>query len=286
MTLAGALPIGLAANGSADEPETGDVAASFRQGLIFVRAAVNEGPEGVFLLDTGASETVVDARYAAQTNVKLGDPLVLKGGGGARGARQGEDAHLRLSGGQAGRLDPTVADLSPVARGMGQRLDGILGDDFLGRYVLELDYRQRRVALRRPGLMLPPADAAPIRFVRTPFVLARVTRGALSAEAEFQIDTGSNTALEFWRPFSHAAFPDARGFEGQGLGVAGGTLNRKTRIDLLEVAGRRIAGVEANLDDDTRPDDADARYGGVIGGPAWAGLVVTLDFPHGRLWIR
>jgi hypothetical protein len=286
LTLAGALPVGLAANGSAGEPEAGDVAASFRQGLIFVRASVNKGPEGVFLLDTGASETVVDARYAAQTNVKLGDALILKGGGGARDARQGEDAHLRLSGGQTGRIDPTVADLSPVAAGMGQRLDGILGDDFLGRYVLELDYRERRVALRMPDVMRPPADAAPIRFVRTPFVLARVTRGAHSAEAELQIDTGSNTALEFWRPFSHAAFPDARGFEGQGLGVAGGTLNRKTRIDLLEVAGRRIAGVEANLDDDTRPDDADARYGGVIGGPAWAGLVVTLDFPRGRLWVR
>ena len=59
------MPVGLAVNGSADEPKAGDVAASFRQGLIFVRAAVNEGPDGVFLLDTGASETVVDARYAA-----------------------------------------------------------------------------------------------------------------------------------------------------------------------------------------------------------------------------
>ena len=250
-----------------------------------MRAAVGGGPEGVFLLDTGAGDTVIDSHFAAQARVKLGDPLTLRGGGGARDARRGETTSLRLSGGQAGLLNPIVADLSPASRAMGQRLDGILGDDFLRRFVLELDYRQRRVALRPPATIAPPADAQRIRFARTPFVPARVSRGRRVVTAQFQIDTGSNTALEFWRPFARASFPDAHGYEAQGLGVAGGTLGRRTRIDLLEVAGRRIADVEANLDDDTRPDDADSRYGGAIGGPAWAGLAIFLDFPRGWFWV-
>jgi len=229
---------------------------------------------------------VIDARFAAQARVKLGDPVTLRGGGGARDARQGENARLRLSGGQTGLLDPIVADLSSVSRGMGQRLDGILGDDFLERFVLELDYRQRRVTLRQPDMVAAPTDAARIRFVRTPFIPARVSLGQRAVTAEFQIDTGSNTALVFWRPFTRAAFPDAHGYEGQGLGVAGDTQSRRTRIDLLEVAGRRIADLEVNLDDDTRPDDADSHYGGVIGGPAWAGMAIVLDFPHGRFWVR
>lgn len=285
-----ALPASLAAHGWAEapggEPETGDVSARFEDGLIYLRAAANGGPEGVFLLDTGAGATVLDARYAARTQVKLGDPMTIHGGGGVRGARQGEDVRLRLSGGQTGLLDPTVADLSAAARGMGQRLDGILGDDFLKAFVLVLNYRDGRVALRAPQGVVPPADAVRVRLVRTPFILARVHKGQRSAEAEFQIDTGSNTALDLWRPFTRAAFPDARGFESEGLGVAGETRSRKTRMDLLEAGGRRIAGPEANLDDDTRPDDADARYGGVIGNPAWAGLVVTLDFPRQRFWVR
>ncbi len=284
------MPVGLGANvapgPSGGDLETGEVAANFREGLVYVRAAVGDGPEGVFLLDTGAGETVIDAHFAAQARIKLGDPLTLRGGGGARDARQGENARIRLSGGQAGLLDPIVADLSPVSRGMGQRFDGILGDDFLDQFVLELDYRQRRVALRSPDMVIPPADAARIRFVRTPFIPARVSRGQRAVTAEFQIDTGSNTALEFWRPFARAAFPDAHGFERPGMGVAGGTLSRRTRIDLLEVAGRRIADVDVNLDDDTRPDDADNHYGGVIGGPAWAGLAIVIDFPRGRFWVR
>ena len=286
LALAAGAAVGASALTSGGEPAVGETPASFRQGLIFVRATVGDGPEGVFLLDTGAGESVIDARYAAATHVKLGDPLTLRGGGGARDARQGEDVHLRLPGGQSGLIDPTVADLSAVASGMGQRLDGILGDDFLSQFVVELDYRRRRVALRAPETVTPPQGAARMRLGRTPFVLARVGRGARAAEAEFQIDTGSNTALEFWRPFARASFPDASGYEGQGLGVAGATLNRKTRIDLLEVAGTRILGPEANLDDDTRPDDADAAYGGVIGGPAWEGLCITVDFPHRRCWVR
>ena len=267
-------------------PESGLVASSFHQGLIFVRATIGDGPEGVFLLDTGASETVVDARYAAQAHVKLGDPLTLRGGGGARDARQAENVRLRLSGGPAGLLDPTVADLSPVARGMSQRLDGILGDEFLTRFVVELDYRAHRVKMLPAGSVTAPADATRIRLARTPFLVATVSQGGRRATAEFQIDTGSNTALEFWRPFARAAFPDARGYEGEGLGVAGGTLNRKTRIDLLDVAGRRIFGPQANLDDESRPSDAGPDYGGVIGGPAWSGLAITLDFPHRRFWVR
>jgi hypothetical protein len=44
--------------------------------------------------------------------------------------------------------------------------------------------------------------------------------------------------------------------------------------------------LQANFADMTRPDDAGPAYGGVIGGPAWNGLVLTLDFPQGRVWVR
>jgi hypothetical protein len=264
----------------------GEVSASFRQSLIFVRASVDGGPEGMFLLDTGASETVIDARYATLARVKLGGPITLTGGGGVRDARQGEDAMLHLPGGPSGRLNPAIADLSAVARDIGQRLDGILGDDFLKRFVVELDYRDQRVFVRAASDVAPPADSTPMRLAKTPFLVARVRQGRHIATAEFQIDTGSNTALDLWRPFAGSAFPDARGLTVSGLGVAGRTENRRARFDSLETAGQRIPGPEANLDDEIRPDDADARYGGVIGAPAWAGLDITLDFPRQRFWIR
>jgi hypothetical protein len=132
-----------------------------------------------------------------------------------------------------------------------------------------------------------PADARPIRFGATPYVQARVVLGGRAAEAEFQIDTGSNTAIEFWRPFVAAALGDVRGTRDIGLGVGGETTIERGRIDALDVGGREILAPNVNFADETPPPaDAGARYGGVIGGPAWAGLVLTLDLPHRRMWLR
>jgi hypothetical protein len=70
------------------------------------------------------------------------------------------------------------------------------------------------------------------------------------------------------------------------MGVGGMTQTERGRLDALTVAGHVIAGPTANFADRTVPDDAGPAYGGVIGGPAWRGLILTLDFPHRRVWVR
>lgn len=262
------------------------VPTEFRGGLIYVEAAIGGGRTGVFLLDTGAATTVLDARYAATANLKLGDAVHLLGGGGETEAHQAEDVRLKLAGEPDLLIDPTVTDLGRIGRAMGVSLDGILGDDVLRRFVVTLDYRNQQVRFAAPGETLAPADAFPMRLVSTPFVKAEAHDRGTSVSAEFQIDTGSNTAVEFWQPFADKAFPQAWKTPGSGLGVAGRTRSERGRIGDLVVAGRTIAAPEANFADQTRPDDASQAYGGVIGGPAWAGLVLTLDFPRQKVWVR
>ena len=48
--------------------------------------------------------------------------------------------------------------------------------------------------------------------------------------------------------------------------------------------GLTITDLEANFANETRPDDAGPAHGGIIGGPAWRGLSVTLDFPDRLFW--
>lgn len=259
----------------------------FRQGLIFVRVTLENGPEGLFLLDTGAQETVIDSHFAAQARLHLGRRVDLEGRGGDVGARRVEGVMLRVLGQGPLRLSPTVTDLSPASQAMGLSLAGILGDDILTRFVVTLDYSAGQASLTPPqNAPAPPSDAVSIRFASLPFVRARVSRAGRIAEGEFQIDTGSNTAVEFWRPFAARAFPEAKGQPDQGLGVAGSAVILRDHIDALDIAGRRTGALSVNLADQTRPKDAGEAYAGVIGGPAWAGLILTLDFPRGRLWLR
>lgn len=266
------------------QPETpGAVASRFQDGLVFVEGRVGEA-DGLFLLDTGAAATVLDPRFAEAAHVHLGRRREIEGRGGDVGARQAAPIRLVLDGGPDARIEPVVTDLSEAARAMGAPLAGILGEDFLQRFVVTLDYRERRVRLAPPGE--DPPDAVPLRFGQTPYVRARVRLGALAADGEFEIDTGSNTAIEFWRGFTRTALGGPRGAPALGLGVAGESVIERGRVDALEVAGRAIAGPEVNFADDTRPDDAGAGYAGVIGGPAWSGLVLTLDLPNRRMWLR
>ncbi len=282
--MAAGLAFGLSLGASAKAAE---IPATFRDGLIFVRASIGHGPAGTFLLDTGAVVSILDGPFAGAAGVKLGDPVHLVGGGGAAAARRAENVRLTL-GGEAitGEVDPTVADLRRIDQGMGVHLDGILGDDLLRQFVVTLDYRASVVRLDAPGSATPPADAVRMDGLTAPFVAAHVQQGARGADAEFQVDTGSNTAIEFWAPFARQVFPEARVTPGAGMGVGGFTMTERGRLDALVVAGHTIAGPQANFADRTVPDDAGPTYGGVIGGPAWRGLIVTLDFPHRRVWLR
>jgi hypothetical protein len=257
----------------------------FRDGLIFVSVAIGAGPPGLFLLDTGAATTVLDARFAQAAGVRLGEPIQLRGGGGATEARQAEDVALTLTGEPPLLTDPVVADLGGPSRGMGLRLDGILGDDILRRFVVTLDYRGQTVRLADAG-KAPPADAVTMRLLATPFVGATIENAGRRAAAAFQIDTGANTALALWAPFAAQALALERGRPAYGVGVGGPTRGEVGRVESLDVAGRRIIAPKADYADQVRPDDAGGDYGGVIGGPAWAGLVLILDFPHRRVWVR
>jgi hypothetical protein len=168
---------------------------------------------------------------------------------------------------------------------MGVPLAGILGEDFLQGFVLTLDYRDQTIALARDAQA--PTDAMPIHFGHAPYVTAQVLLNGRVAGGDFEIDTGSNTAIEFWRPFARSALGDARGTRDVGLGVAGESTIERGHVDALDVAGHRIVGPEVNFADETPPGaDAGPAYAGVLGGPAWAGLVLTLDLPHQRMWLR
>ena len=265
----------LAAGGAQAEPAQ-TLSTQFKHGLIFVDGEVN-GARGVFLLDTGANKTVFSRAFADRAFVRLGRARDITGRGGEVGAR--------LAGGPRDQVEPVVFDLSQPSQAMGVPLDGILGEDFLDGFVVTLDYRGQRVSLAREAD--DPPDAMPLTVRSAPYVEARVSLGDRTAKGLFEIDTGSNTAVEFWRPFARAAFGDApTTTSAAGLGVAGVSVVEHGHIDALEVAGRRIVSPIVNFADETPPNDPVAHYGGVIGGPAWSGLVVTLDLPHRLIWLR
>ena len=257
-----------------------EVQGELKGGLLFLRARIGAG-EGVFLLDTGAPVTVLDHAFAALAKIAAERDEVIVGVGGARVAARAKAAELELEGGPAVRVEASITDLSLVTARMGVPLAGIVGGDFLSGFVATLDYARGTVALTTQAAAAMPA-AVPLRFGRTPYVRATAVLGGVRAEGEFQIDTGANTAVVLWKPFAERHFPGAGAPTGAVQGVAGVSQARIGRLTALEFAGQRLAGLQANFADEVRPDDAGRDHAGVIGGPAFAGRRITIDYPGQR----
>lgn len=242
--------------------------------------------EGRFLVDTGAAVSVLDEAFARRSGVAASRRETVTGPGGARLAWQGNPAAMQIVGGPTLTVSPSLLDLSPVARRMGGELCGLIGSDLLSHFIVALDYRTGRVRLLPAGALPPPASAAPMRVGRTPYVHATLVKTGVSKSVEFQLDTGANIALALFKTFAQTAFPAAQASAGAQIGVAGLTRTALGKIDALSIAGVQLLDLQADFADDLAPDDASRDYAGVIGGSAWRGRQIVLDYPGGRFWIE
>ena len=127
-------------------------------GHIYLRVTVNGSPPLSFLLDTGASHTVLDLRHARSFGMTLQPLDRVTGGVGARPPESylvTDTVTIALPGAVFSD-DTTVAipldqTRDCVARpGESKIVDGILGKDFFSHVVVELDYQARRINLYAP----------------------------------------------------------------------------------------------------------------------------------------
>lgn len=262
------------------------IPVQIREGLIFVQAAVNGAPPALFLFDTGAGASVVDPAYARQARLETAGSIGVNTGGRREDhADQAAPVELAVGGARA-RIAPVILDLSVIGRQIGQPLAGVVGADFMQGFTVTVDYPAQRLTLARGGrLPLRDPTVVPVRIAPYPFVEAEARLGEQRLTGEFQIDTGSNTAVELYRPRANEAFGRATARPSLGLTIAGAHPQRLGRLDDLRIGGVRLGSLAANFAAETQPNGAGAGFAGLIGGPAFEGLALTIDFPNGLMRI-
>src|SRR5215469_152714 len=133
------------------KPGTATIDFQWTDPLPVVRAHVNT-LDGLFLLDTGAPELILDADFAKDAHVPMTTP------GGAPGARTdvfGHVAKVILPGVEMDDVPAMMMDtraLMPFTRQ--KRLAGVIGTEFLSHFRFTLDYVHDR-------LILEPHDSTP-----------------------------------------------------------------------------------------------------------------------------
>jgi predicted aspartyl protease len=147
-------------------PAEGDIAVPFRMtngGMLSVRADIGKDVPLNFIVDTGATSTVVSQRAYERFNLAekehKGVTVRVIGAGGVTENVPIVVLDQLLIDGAARRQEfvrAIVLDLDPVNETAGFEQAGIIGSDYLRFYRVEFDFDTGRVVLRPNGRRSPP----------------------------------------------------------------------------------------------------------------------------------
>ncbi|HYU35552.1 MAG TPA: aspartyl protease family protein [Thermoanaerobaculia bacterium] len=171
----------------------------------------------------------------------------------------------------------------------GVPLPGLLGFEVFKRFVVRIDYAERRLTLTLPEAFKEPAGATPVAFTfdeMTPQVEGKLD----GVPGKFTIDTGSRSSLDVNRPFAeqHKLFdkPGKKIEALTGWGVGGGSRGMVTRAGLLELGTVRVPAPLASISLQKRGSLTDPYLAGNVGGGILRHFTVTFDYQKQRIWFE
>ncbi len=266
----------------------------YRSRHVWLKASVNDGPPEHFIFDTGASITVLDSAYAARIGLATEGLQQGQGAGAVGSASFAAVPKLRVAGedGDGVELkDVRVAVLSVnsiLAPYFWRDCAGILGFDFISRFVDEIDFDRGVLTLYAPDMFryAGAGQAVPMTLAgHTPVVKMRLDDGI---EGDFRVDVGSGSTVDLHTPFvqrhdlaKHTPFVEVTG------GGFGGTFTtRMVRMKKLELGPFSWAEPLVSLSQATAGAFTSEDYAGNIGTRILERFKVTLDYERRQMWLE
>ena len=260
----------------------------------FLRVAINGSAPQWFILDTGCSETSVVAKECAGRiglEGRAEGETHLGAGEGVRvGVSTASDVTLDVGGATMTAPELRIFPLGHVAPFEGRAVDGLIGQDFFERYVVEIDYARQRIRIHDPDRFVPPPGATSIPITIEgghPVAAGALRVGDRRIPCRLVIDTGVRATVIFYRPFAvERGLLDVPG--NLHRATIGGGAGGETRGDIGRVASLRIGGAVfqepiALFARDTVGVFAGSEVDGIVGGELLRRQTVTFDYPHGRM---
>jgi hypothetical protein len=237
----------------------------YRDGMIWLKVSVSGRREPLnFLLDSGAGVSVIDIIAARRVGLKFHERQTVLGA-------SGRSVAFRVDGFRAQAADVAVAssllalDLSAPSAGCHQRIDGLLGADFLRDHIVEINFAAQTLRLLQRGdVNSVGCEAFPLAR-RNDALCARVSIDG-NAPEWLRLDTGCNTSLEWV----------VTGVKARNLGNApsgsGAASIREIQTD-VQIGGLRIAAVKTGV----HKEQMFANEAGLIGNGLLSRFTIIID---------
>lgn len=262
---------------------------------VWVKASVDGRPPADFLLDTGASITVIDSAYAAAIGLATEGELIGQGA-----AARGKFAFTKLgtlrvegaagTGVEVSDQNVVVASLNPfLAPTFWRPCAGILGYDFISRLVITVDFENGVLGLADPERFAyaGQGEALPITFSGGVPVVRATLDGVY--EGDFRLDVGSGSGVDLHTPFvaKHALEKTVKRTVLDQGGGFGGTWDRVgARLRSFTVGPYTVKEPLVHLSRATDGAMASADYAGNVGNRVLDRFTCTFDYTHKRLYLE
>ena len=261
-----------------------------------VKVSINGAAPADFILDTGASLSVLDKDFASHLNLKAEGSSSVQGiadSGEMQFARVGSIALAAPDGASAALNDFRVAllDLSEGAEVvLWRRPAGILGADFLGRFVVDLDYDSLMVALYDPASFQYRGGGAGIPFeLHQGLPVVDMTLDG-KCSGKFLVDVGNSfhfvvhgSSVRACQLFGTKMRPEV---EVVGGGVGGGFISTLCRLDSLRIGPYACMQPVAALALHTQGGVGSKDLAGNIGNSVLERFRCTFDYGHKILYLE
>jgi predicted aspartyl protease len=168
----------------------------YTDGLLCVNVELLPGKEQLrFLVDSGASTSILNLAAAQKVGIKLGKKTTIIGTKATTDAHWSPQLAVNIGDGTITQKF-LIADLQAIS-GMGEKVDGLIGADFFAGRVVEINFVSEtiRVLNNRP---LETQSWIPLKITSegTFLIAARVNR---NPSQWFRLDTGCSSSLH-WTP--------------------------------------------------------------------------------------
>jgi len=175
----------------------GEIPFQYRDGFLWLKVHVAGQPKPLnFLLDSGASSSVLNIQTARRLNTRLGSRQSVHG-------VHSQTLAYWISGFKAEAAGITLPesllaiDLSGVSKTVHQPIDGLLGVDFFRGRIVQIDFAARKVRVLDHAQPAARSAVLPIKWCNGAICVSVGVAG--NSPQWMRLDTGCESALE-WAP--------------------------------------------------------------------------------------
>ncbi len=252
---------------------------------LFIPVSIN-GKEDLWVLDTGASMSVITTGFAEELGLELEGNLKGRGAAGTVDASFTQLPPYELNGISFEGQTVAVIDMSELLRRLGIPVAGILGYDFLSRFVTKVDYANELVSFYDPDTFNYKGDGheLDVHMKEGVFETSATLDGEHSGTWLFDLGAGL-THLE-------AAYALREGYAGEpgilakGHGAGNESFLKVIKSDRLEFAGFTIAEPPISFAYGGTDTVLTADRIGILGNTLFRNFVLYVDYANERVIVE